>query len=322
LCDSTTTGHVKAFYASSFGGPEVMTFGDLPDPTPRAHEVLVAVEASSLNPVDWKLRRGDHKVLAGSRFPKIFGGDYAGVVEQVGTKVSSFRAGDRVYGFRAVLFGAAGAHAELVVAKSTSLRRIPDGLSFAQAATLPVAALTALSGFRLAGDVAGKTVLINGATGGVGHFAVQIAKARGAHVTAVCSARNRDRALGLGADEVVDYRTQDATRGRSFDVIFDAFGGSSYGATASQLNRRGVFLTTIPSVKLVVGWMRSLFSGHRVRASNARVRPADYQALEDLLATGAVQPVAEALFPIARAPEAFALAEAGGVVGKIVLTLR
>ncbi|MBS1122790.1 MAG: Alcohol dehydrogenase zinc-binding domain protein [Deltaproteobacteria bacterium] len=314
---------MKAFYASSFGGPEVMTFGELPDPEPRAHEVLVAVEASSLNPVDWKVRLGDHKVLSGSRFPKIFGGDYAGVVQQVGAKVSSFRAGDRVYGFRAVLLGAIGAHAELVVAKSASVRRMPEGLSFVQAAALPVAGLTALSGFRLAGEVAGKAVLVNGATGGVGHFAVQIAKARGAHVTAVCSAKNRDRALALGADQVLDYRMQGATPiGQRFDVIFDAFGGSSYGAAASQLSRGGVFLTTIPSAKLVLGWVRSMFSGHRVRASNARVRPADYQALEELLATGAVAPVTDAVFPIARAPEAFALAEAGGVVGKIVLTLR
>jgi len=195
---------VKAFYATRYGGPEVMSYGDLPDPSPGRGEVLVAVRASSVNPVDWKLRAGEMRLVTGGRFPKVFGFDVAGVVAALGPGASHLAVGDRVYGMVPVWMRRDGAHAERVAVAARRLRPIPEGWTFEVAASLPVAALTALNGLRQCGELAGRSVLVNGATGGVGHFAVQIAAVRGAKVTAVCSARNAARARDLGAVEVLE----------------------------------------------------------------------------------------------------------------------
>jgi len=169
---------VKAFLAHSYGGPEVMHIGDVADPVAGRGEVLVAVRASSVNPVDWKVRDGAVRIMTGRRFPKVYGCDLAGVVHAVGHGVTAFSVGDAVYGFTPIMFGKPGAHAEQVAVAAKRLRRLPVGLAFEHAASLPVAALTALNGLRQCGDLTGRTVLLNGATGGVGHFALQIAKAR------------------------------------------------------------------------------------------------------------------------------------------------
>jgi NADPH:quinone reductase-like Zn-dependent oxidoreductase len=179
---------MKAFYLTGFGGPEVMHYGDLPDPAPGTGEVLVEVKAASINPLDWKLRSGMMRLLSGRGLPKALGADFAGVVRALGPGVSRLALGASVYGSVGVMFGAPGAHAERVAAKLSHLHPLPEGWSFEQGAALPVAGLTALAGLRKCGELTGKTVLVNGATGGVGHLALQIAKARGARVVGVCSA--------------------------------------------------------------------------------------------------------------------------------------
>lgn len=314
---------MKAFYMQSYGGPEVMKYGELPDPVPGPGEVRVSVKASSINPVDWKIRTGDLAFVTGRRFPRPLGSDLAGVVEAVGPGVTGFQPGDSVYGGATIFFGKPGAHAEKVVVASKQLRRMPTGLTFQQAASLPVAALTATSGLRQCGDLAGKEVLVNGATGGVGHFALQVAKARGARVTAVCSGRNAELARSLGADEVIDYTQQDFTRsGRQYDVIYDAFGMLGLAKAAPAMKPRSSYATTLPGPRVFfqLAWTR-LVGGRRVVLSNMRDKPEDYAELEDLLARGAVKPVIENVFPLERAAEAFATSEAGKVRGKVVLTV-
>ena len=227
---------MKAFYAERYGGPEVMRYGELPDPRPGRGEALIAVEAASVNPVDYKIRGGMFRLLTGRSFPKVLGFDFAGVVRELGPGATGWRTGDAVYGFSILHLRQPGAHAELVPVAARRLRRRPAAISPEEAAALPVAGLTALHGLRQCGDLGGRRVLVNGATGGVGHFALQIAQARGAAVvTAVCRGRNAELAAGLGAHEILDHEREDFTRsGRQWDVIFDAHAGAGTEANLSQ----------------------------------------------------------------------------------------
>jgi NADPH:quinone reductase-like Zn-dependent oxidoreductase len=312
---------MKAFMARSYGGPDVMVLGELPDPVPGKGEVVVAVKASSVNPVDWKARDGALRLVTGGRFPKPYGCDLAGVVQTLGPGVTGLSVDDSVYGYAPILFGRHGAHAERVAVATKHLRRIPAGISFEHAAALPVAALTAQNGLRLCGDLVGKSVIVNGATGGVGHFAVQLAKARGASVTAVCSGRNARRAKALGAEVVIDYRAQDFTaEGPRYDVLFDAFGHLSFLAGRRALKPRGRFVTTLGNPSLFLrGLWEAVTWGKRIIFANLRDRREDYDALEEQLVAGRVAPIVEQVFPLEEAAEAFATLEAGGTVGKVVI---
>jgi NADPH:quinone reductase-like Zn-dependent oxidoreductase len=316
---------MKAFYATAWGGPEVMRYGDLPDPVPRRGEVRVAVHASSINPVDYKVRSGAARMIPGQSLPRPFGTDFAGVIDAVGEGAGSVAIGDRVYGGVVTMFGHAGGHAEYVAAPIGRLRRMPEGIDFVEAAALPVAALTALNGLRLAGARAEKRVLVTGATGGVGHFAVQMARARGATVTAVCSAAHADRARALGAVRIVDYRTVDFTSlPERWDLVFDAHGGDFWKRASRVLAPGGAYANTLPTSPALL--LRGLLSAYlpigRGYVANLRALPEDYAELERLLAAGKVKPIVEHVFPLAEAAKGFAFAEAGGFVGKVVLAVR
>lgn len=312
---------MKAFGARAYGGPEVMGLVDLPDPTPGKGEVVVAVHATSVNPVDWKVRNGVARVITGRRFPKVYGCDLAGIVETVGPGVEGLAAGDAVYGAAAVMFGRPGAHAEKVAIGAKRLRRLPEAVTFEQAAAVPIAGLTAQNGLTKCGELSGKRVLVNGATGGVGHFVVQLAKAAGSHVTAVCSAPNAEQAKTLGADAIIDYRAQDFTRGVDrYDVVFDAFGQLPFAAARGALVEHGVYVTTLggPGLFLRGVWQR-LTRGPGIAFANVAAKPQDYAALEARLAAGLVRPLIARVFPLEQAAEAFATLERGGTAGKIII---
>lgn len=315
---------MKAFYITSYGGPEVMRYGDLPDPSLARGELLVAVKAASLNPLDFKIRRGDFRLVTGRRFPKILGTDFAGVVREVGPGVSGFRPGDAVYGSTLLHLRKQGAHAAFIPVAAGRVHPVPGGTSFGEAASLPVAALTALNGLRQCGDLAGKSVLVNGATGGVGHFAIQIAKARGASVTAVCSARNAELARELGADAVIDYTSQDVSLAREpFDVVFDAHAGLGFARAARILAPDGAYANTLPTPGLLAHLLwRKCAGGRRIVAANMRARPEDYAELERLIGEGKVRPVVGETVPLPEASRAFAALEGGRVRGKIVLGME
>jgi len=311
---------MKAFFAAAYGGPEVMQLGERPDPEPRTGQVLVVVRAASVNPVDWKVRSGALRVLSG-RPPKILGTDFAGTVEALGAGVRGVEVGAAVLGTTRMMLGAQGCHAERVAVPARQLAPMPPGLSFEEAASLPVAALTALNGLRRCGKLAGRSVLVLGATGGVGHFAVQIARARGARVTALCSGRNAEAARALGAEEVLDYQREDfRAMGRRWDVIFDAHGAAGFGAAADVLAERGAYATTLPGPAVVLGHLwRRLVGGKQLALANLRDRPEDHAELARLLASGAVKPIVARVFPLSQAAEAFAAVEQGGTVGKVLI---
>ena len=314
---------MKAYLLERYGGPNTMRLGELAEPAARRGDVIVSVRAASVNPVDWKIRSGQLRLLSGRQFPRALGTDFAGIVHALGDDVTGWSSGEEVYGLTLTALGRPGSHAEWLAVPASALRRKPVTLSFEQATSLPVAGLTALNGLRLCGDIRGKAVLVNGATGGVGHFALQIAKAHGARVTAVCRAVHAGKAAELGADEVIDRQTRDFTReGTRYDVIYDAYGLLGFSAARSALTSNGIYVTPL-GLPRVVGrsLLQNLFGRRRLRIGNVRSLPEDYAELERLVLSGAVRPLIEHVFALEQAAEAYRLSEAGGTVGKIVVRM-
>ncbi|RAK69384.1 NAD(P)-dependent alcohol dehydrogenase [Hymenobacter edaphi] len=313
---------MKAIYYAEYGSADVLQYGEQPTPEPRADELLVRVHASSVNPVDWKIRGGDLKLVSGFRFPQIPGRDVAGVVERVGAAVREFRPGDRVFG---MVDSLGGANAEYAVLPARVAAALPASLSFEQAAAVPLAGLTALQALRDRGGLqAGERVLINGASGGVGTLAVQLARLLGAgHVVATCGARNAALVRGLGADEVIDYAEHDFTHDHGrYDLVFDAVARSSYQQSRAALRPGGRYVTTVPDPRdLALGLPRSVFSDKKLRIVVTKDRGPDMRQLAQWLGSGRLRPVIDAAFPLPDTAAAHRYSEQGHAAGKIVLTV-
>ncbi|MFG2297347.1 NAD(P)-dependent alcohol dehydrogenase [Streptomyces sp. NPDC048603] len=324
---------MKAIVQDRYGPPEVLEHREVDRPVPGEHDVLVRVRAAAVNAADWHLMRGDPYVarpVLGLRRPKVpvRGRDFAGTVEAVGAAVTGLRPGDEVYG------EADGAFAEYVCAPATAVDRKPAGLTFAQAAAIPLAGNTALMGLRDLGRLApGQSVLVNGASGGVGTFAVQIAKALGAEVTGVCSARNAELVRSLGADRVVDYAREDFTRsGRTYDLVLDLVGNRSLADLRRALVPAGTLVLSGggvsgggsligPMALLVKGQVLSRFARHRLLVLTAEPRRENLAALRELVESGRVRPVVDRTYPLAEAAEAIRYLEVEHARAKVVLTV-
>jgi NADPH:quinone reductase-like Zn-dependent oxidoreductase len=307
---------MRAIRQLTLGGPEVLELTDVPRPEPGPTEVLVRVAAAGVNPVDWKVRaRGG---LLGEP-PFTVGWDVAGVVEELGRGVTRFEPGDRVFGMPRFP-REAGAYAEYVTSASRQLARIPDGLGDVEAAALPLAGLTAWQSLVETADVGpGSRVLILAAAGGVGHLAVQIAKARGAHVIGTARAPKHAFLASLGADEAVDYTTEKVEeRVRDVDVVLDLVGGEAATGALPTLRDGGILVTVTGAAES----LREPAAG-RVRVAGILVEP-DRLGLEELagLVTGAaLRPHVAATFPLADARRAHEAGETGRTQGKLVLTV-
>ena len=314
---------MKAYYSTAYGTSEVSAYGDMPDPVAGPRHLLVEIKAVSINPVDWKIRRGDARILTGFRFPRVFGADFAGIVRDTGSSVTAFRQGQRVYGSQSIFFDRHGSLAELRAVDEGHVRLIPEDMSFSEAASLPVAGLTALNGLRKCRVGKGTAVLINGGTGGVGHFAIQIARALGATVIATCNPPNAELAMRLGANETIDYSTGELfASGRQFDAVFDVHGHMKAWQAARLLRRRGTYASTlfIPPPYIAMLLIRVLLNKKLVSA-NMRSHDEDWRELERLYAENSLRPVIENIFPLERASDAFDLAMKGGFRGKIIVTV-
>jgi NADPH:quinone reductase-like Zn-dependent oxidoreductase len=314
---------MKAYYSKAYGDSGVSAFGELPDPVAGPRQVLMEIKAVSINPVDWKIRRGDAKGVTGFRFPRIFGADFAGIIRETGPEVKAFSKGQRVYGSQSIILDRWGSLAELRAVKESRVRLIPEGMSFNEAASLPIAALTALNGLRRCGVGKNTVVLVTGGTGGVGHFAVQAAKAYGAKVITTCSPANAELAMRLGADETIDHNTVDLfSPGRKYDAVFDAHGHMNAWRVHRLLNPGGSYASTlfIPPPYLAMAMTRVLH-GKKLLSANMRSHEEDWQDLERLYTEGSLRPVIENTFPLERASEAFDLAMRGGFRGKIIVTV-
>ena len=319
---------MKAVVYEAYGPPEVLKIVEIEKPEVPDDEVLVRVCASSVNIAEWYGMTGLFLARLGGGLvrPKDtrLGTDFAGVVEAVGKDVSGFKPGDEVFG------GSNGAYAEYVtVGKEIAPK--PANLTFEEAAAVPIAGLTALQGLRDYGKIQpGQKVLINGASGGVGTFAVQIAKAFGAEVTAVCSTRNIECAHSLGADHVVDYTREDFTRsGQKYDLLFDVIGSQSWSACRRVLKPNAtVVLVGGPRTPVIgpLGHMirmrlASLGSGRKVVFFVAKFTPEDLMALKDLLATGKVKPFVERTYPLPQIADAMRYLGTGHAQGKLVIAI-
>lgn len=331
---ASRAGFMKAVVQDTYGGPEVLELRDVPVPVPKDDEVLVRVRASSVNAADWHLMRGKPYFMRlvgfGIRTPKVRvrGMDVAGVVEAIGSRVTTLRVGDEVYGQGDMH---AGTFAELAAVKETSLAAKPTSSTFEEAGAVPLAALTALQGVRDSGGVKpGQRILINGASGGVGTFAVQIARALGAEVTAVCSTRNVELLQELGADRVVDYTREDFTRtGERYDVVFDLVANRSLTALRRALAPRGTLVLSGGGGGKLLGPMPlifraalvNVFVGQRLTNLAESVSSADLAYLAGLIEKGDVKPVVERVYPFAETAAAIRQLEDEHARGKIAITL-
>jgi NADPH:quinone reductase-like Zn-dependent oxidoreductase len=314
---------MKAAYITRYGGTEVIKVGDLPDPETGDNQILVEVKVVSINPVDYKTISGIARIISGFKFPKTIGSDFAGVVRKAGSAVKDFKEGDRIYGSSPVIFRKPGMMAELAAIETVYARHLPDSITFEDAASLPIAALTALNGLRKCGVSEGKIVLINGATGGVGHFALQIAKAKGAFVTASCSEKNGAFAKSLGADEVLDYSKNDMSKSvRKFDAILDAYGKMNYGDIIRLLKKKGTYASTLffPPLSFLALHTRILFN-IKMTSANMRRLPEDYSEMEKLLLDKKIKPVIDKIFTLEKTAEAFDYAEKRKPKGKVLVKI-
>lgn len=319
---------MKAFVYTRYGPPDVLEMKETPKPVPRDGEVLVKVEAASVNAIDWHFLTADIFLIrfTGGGFfkpknPRL-GRDIAGRVEAVGGSVTLFKPGDEVYG------SVNGGFAEYVAAPEKALALKPANLTFEEAAAVPIAAVTALQGLRDIGQVQpGQRVLINGASGGVGTFAVQIAKLLGAEVTAVCSTAKLDLARSLGADHVVDYTREDFTqRGPLYDLIFAVNGYRRLSAYKRVLTSTGTYVMAGGSPAqifqgMILGSGTPRAGGKQVKAFTARIRQNDLLFLKGLLEAGTIVPVIDKRFPFQQAPEALRYLGAGHAGGKVVISM-
>jgi NADPH:quinone reductase-like Zn-dependent oxidoreductase len=321
---------MKAIVYAEYGSPDVLYLKDVEKPTPQDNEVLIKVHAAAANPLDWHLMRGAPFVARlenGLRKPKntTLGADIAGVVEAVGKNVTQFQPGDPVFG--EVGFGG---FAEYRCAREESVVRKPSNLSFESAAAVPVAAFTALQGLRDKGQIrAGQKVLINGASGGVGTFAVQIAKSFGTEVTGVCSTRNLELVRSIGADQVVDYTQEDFTKnGQQYDLILDAVGNRSVADYQRALRPHGICsiagFTTMARLFehiLLGAWVSRRGNKQIGLMATAKANKQDLLFISDLLEAGKVVPVIDRTYPLHETAAAIRYLETGRARGKVVITV-
>lgn len=303
---------MQAVVIGEYGDNGVVQVMEIDRPEPRSGEMLVKVQAAGVNPIDWKIRSGAGQRL-GLTLPIGMGGELVGTVETLGDGVDAFEIGDAVFGMVHT-----GGFAEYAVAKAADMARPPVNLDVVQAAALPLAGSTAWQAmFDLAGLVGGQRLLVTGSSGGVGSLGVQFAKARGAHVTAMASARNEAFVRSLGADEFIDYTAQPFEEvARDMDVVFDTVGGETFDRAFRTLKAGGFLVTA-------VAFPKNEAERHGVRVARAFTKPnaATLAAIRDLVEAGKVKPHVDTVLPLAAVRQALALSEAGRTRGKIVLQI-
>lgn len=313
---------MRTMQFTGYGGPEKIQRVEIPTPSPSPDQLVIKLSASSINPIDWKLHSGMLRWVNPLRFPCTPCFDFAGTVSAVGSKVTDWAPGDRVFGMLPI--NGLGAAAEAVAVDKRYVCRIPENLGFETMAAMPLAGMTALQALRDQGELKpGAKLLVIGAAGGVGHYAVQIGRQLGAHVTTLTSAGNMAFCRELGAEATLDY-TQDnpSLAGKDFDVILDCSGHSPFKRWHKSLGPRGRFVALLPSPPLALAALHLwLSSSQRIRITLVSSNQADLRWLADSAIAGTVKSVIDERFPLKRLPEALMKSRAGHARGKIILSI-
>jgi len=325
---------MKAIVCPKYGSPDVLQLQEVAKPAPKDDEVLIRIHAASINSRDWRLMRANpffiRLVPGGFLQPKnkILGADVAGRVEAIGSNVKQFKPGDEVFWYLPSATGR-GTFAEYVCANEKAITLKPANLTFEQAAAVPEAAMTALQGLRDKGNLhPGQKVLINGASGGVGTFAVQIAKAFGAEVTAVCSTRNLEMVRSLGADHVIDYKVEDFTQnGQQYDLILAANGYHPISDYLHALKPEGTYVVIGGSMSQIAQAAsnkkrNSNIGGQKTYIASLVQSQKDLNFIKELLESGKIMPVVDGCYPLSKTPEAFWYFEKVHPRGKVIITME
>lgn len=310
---------LRQIQVHQFGGPEVMKIIQVEEPQLDTWEILVEVKYASANPKDVLLRKGKLKAYLSISFPLTLGQDFSGVVVQVGKKVEEFKVGDQVYGMTNRHNN--GTLSDYIKVAENEISLMPSNQTFAEAASVPLVAQTALQALK---DIAkvqpGQRVCINGASGGVGVFAIQIAKALGAHVTAVSSEKNKDICLRLGADQHLDYNDRPIEKWSThFDVFFDVFGNKSWRMVKDLIPNNGWYISTVPNSKNIRDTILSYFKIRKSRLVVVESHTEDLVLIKDWMESGKVKPVIEAEYPMEQIAEVHRRLETKRTVGKLVV---
>ena len=328
---ASSSQSMRAVTYSCYGGPEVLQLSEVAKPIAVNDEIVVRVKAASVNPLDWHYMRGSPYIMRlmvglGSPDDKTMGVDFAGVVESVGPDVTRFKPGDQVFGGRGGAFGD-----YIKMPETRGVTHKPDNITFQQAAAVPIAALTALQALRDTGEVkTGQNVLINGASGGVGTFAVQIAKSFGAQVTGVCSTRNIELVKSLGADKIVNYKKEDfVEQGIRYDLIIDNVGNRSIGEYQAALKNDGILVMVGgpkgdwigPFKNSIMSAFSAPFTDQKLRGFLATTNKEDLAVLTELMRSGQLVPAIDKEFTLDQIQDAIRYSESGRARGKIIINM-
>ncbi len=309
---------MKAVIINQYGSVKELQLTELPIPTIQSDEVLVENHFTSVNPWDYRVRNGSMKMFTGKKFPKILGVESAGIIEKVGSNVTSFKKGDRVMLSTGIKNGS---YAEYIPVHASNVTILPDSVSFKEGTTLPIVGTTAYNALHQLGKIEkGDHVLINGAYGGVGIMAVQLAKLAGAIVTAVCSSKSIEAVIKLGADQIIDYTNQDIySVGEQFDILFDTVSVLSFRKSKKLLKKEGVMINTLPTPKAMLTQLMSSLSLKKFKTINNKVDSITLTKLAQLVSQEKVKIIIDKEYDLSDLQKAHAYSESGRAKGKIVI---
>lgn len=311
---------MKAVVFNKYGSNEVIEVRQMPLPVPEVDDVLIKVHAASINPVDWKIRQGMTKILTGFRFPKILGSECAGEIAATGRNIKEFKEGDRVIGVPGIR--RLSAFAEYVCVNEKNTFKKPESISYGEASTIPIAGLTALQSLQKLGHISRNSrVLVNGASGGVGTFAVQIAKIFGAHVTAVSSGPNEPLLKEIGADVIVDYTREDFTKSdEHYNIVFDTVSKRSFSECKVVLAAHGVYINTLPVLSMLLyQYGIGFLMNKKARSIIVRPNAADMEWMRKQIEARKIRIIIDRAYSLDQIVEALAYSETGRARGKVVL---
>lgn len=314
---------MKAIAYQKFGNIDVLQTIEEPKPSFQPNQVLVKVKAVSINPLDWKIRKGEMKLMSGSKFPKHIGVDFAGIVEDVGLSVTNFKKGDEVFGVVKNIMKE-GALAEYVAVPSTSVWKKPAHINFAQAASIPLVGAAAVTALQKMGNInAHSQILVNGSTSGFGMFLLQLLKQKGASITAVTSTKALDAAKKWGANSVVDYTKQNVlSQKNTYDIVIDLSGKMGYANAKQIMKPKSLFLNPIPKpIEIPTSLFKNLFSGKKHIVILSSPSANNIEVLLNAINTG-LQIEVSKVFPFAQFKEAYQYAEQGGYIGKVAVEIN